>query len=214
MAAVTFGHSSGSENAAGATSRTWAHDCTGDDYLIVSVNHRNNPGTSSCTYNGVSMTLLQLQTASFNWQNFYGLAAPASGSNNIVASWANSVNCGAVGMSFVNVSSVGTIVTASVSGGAGVDYSATATLAANDMLAGVTGAPDLPATLSVVTGTERVEAGTGTDASENGATNTGVGSVSITWDYTAADPKTYIALPLVGAVAAASGSTLAMMGIG
>lgn len=200
MAAVTFGHASSTENAATATSRTWAHDCTSDNYLVMSVNHRNNPGSSSATYNGVSMTLLQLQTASFNWQNFYGLASPSSGSNNIVASWTNSVNMSGVGMSFANVDSVGTIVTASVAGSAGTDYSATATLAANDMLAGVTGAPDAPSTLSVVTGTERAEGGTGTDASQNAATNTGTGSVSITWDYSAADPKTYVALPLVGAV--------------
>lgn len=210
MSAVAFGHASSTVKNVGATSATWAHDCTGDNYLIVSVNHRLNPGTASCTYNGTSMTLLQTTNSATNFQTFFGLANPTSGSNNIVASWTNSVNVGAVGMSFSNVASLGTIIQASVGAGSSA-YGATGTLTANDMLVGASGVPDVPSTISVNTGTERAEGGNAiTDATCNGGTNVGTGSVSLLWSYSSSgDVKTYIAVPLIGSASVNSGFFMA-----
>ena len=199
MAAVAFGHASSTVNGTGATSRTWAHDCTGDNYLVVSVNHRNDPGTSSATYNGTTVPLLETQNASFNFQTFYGLASPASGSNNIVATWTNSTNVGAGGISVNGYVSAGTVIKGLQGAGSGNYSTSSVTLTANDMLVGASGVPDQIGTISVVTGTERFEGGNGSvDATCSGATNTGVGSVLITWNYTSADPRTWIAIPLIG----------------
>lgn len=198
--AVAFGHSSQAQQAASITSKTWAHDCTGDNYLVVIITHRNNPGAITCTYNGVSMTLLASESATYNWESMFGLASPATGSNNIAASWASGTNIGAVAMSFSGVSSIGTAIKASVAGSSSNFSTTSETLTANDMLVGGAGVPDSGTPLSCITGTERVENGATTDAATNGATNTGTGGVVITWNYTSAsDPKTWIAVKLVGA---------------
>ena len=112
-------------------------------------------------------------------------------------------------MSFNGVSSVGTIIQASVAGSASTPYGASATLTANDMLVGASGVPDVASTISVTTGTERAEGGdASTDATCNGGTNTGVGTVNLEWTYTPADPKTYIALPLIGSASYTQGPDL------
>ncbi len=201
--AVAFGHATEAQQAATITSKTWAHDCTGDNYLTVFVTHRNDPGTVTATYNGVSMTLTKSQSATYNWEEFFVLANPTTGSNNIVVSWTNGTNVGAVGMSFSGVGSIGTAVSGTFAG-AGNVTSTGITTTANDMIVGGIGLPGSGASLSVVTGTERIENGATTDASTNGATNTGVGSTSITWGQSSADPGTWIAVDLIGSVASNS----------
>lgn len=198
MAAVAFGHASNTSQDTNATSTSWSHTCTGDDYLIVIINHRNDPGTGSATYNGTSMTLLKSQDNTFNFQRMYGLASPASGSNTIQCSWTNSVKAGAVGMSFVGVSSVGT-ATSGAPNAAGTITTGGDTLTANDMLVAGAGVPDYNNTIAVTTGTERAETNTPSpkDYTVNGATNTGTGSVTVAWSYTGL--STWIAVPLVGA---------------
>lgn len=198
--AVAFGHASDAQQGPSITSKSWAHDCTGDNYLVVIITHRNNPGAITCTYNGVAMTLLASESASFNWESMFGLASPASGSNNIAASWASATNVGAVGMSFSGVTSIGTAIKASVAGSTSNFSTTSETLTANDMLVGGAGVPDSGTPLTVVAGTQRAENGAITDATTNGATNTGTGGVVITWNYNSAgDPKTWIAVKLVGA---------------
>ncbi len=90
--AVALGHSSKNIGSSipGTTSRSWSHDCTGDNLLIVSMTYRTGniaTRTVSCTYNSVAMTLVsQINYAAQD--NMYEvcvfkLANPASGSNTI-----------------------------------------------------------------------------------------------------------------------------------
>ena len=76
------------------TSMTWSHTNTAGDYLVVAIEN-NFPGTDNITgvtYAGVSMSLLATFYDSTAQCRFwiYGLAAPSTGANNIVASFSGS----------------------------------------------------------------------------------------------------------------------------
>jgi hypothetical protein len=85
--AITFGHfTDGSFS--NTTSQTWNHDCTGDDYLLVIVQGQGgNANITGVTYNGAAMTYIGENapdaTTNVAW---YGIVAPATGSNAIVIS--------------------------------------------------------------------------------------------------------------------------------
>jgi hypothetical protein len=86
--AITFGHfTDGSFSS--STSHTWNHDCTGDDYLLVIVHAQGgNANITGVTYNGAAMTFIGENTpdtpgSAVAW---YGLVAPASGSNAVLIS--------------------------------------------------------------------------------------------------------------------------------
>ncbi len=97
------------ENTQGATSLTWSHVCTGDNrslVLVVSQFDSGNPLAVTATYDSVSMT--QLGTQEYGNGNdqqitLLGMAAPASGTNDIVVSVSSSSWMACAAASFTGV---------------------------------------------------------------------------------------------------------------
>jgi hypothetical protein len=104
--AITHQASNVSSAIAGAASITFAHNAgTGTDRaLVVGVGYSSASRTVTATYNSVAMTSLWSQhesTASSGGAAFK-LAAPSTGSNNVVVTFSASVDIGAAGASTHN----------------------------------------------------------------------------------------------------------------
>lgn len=199
-AAVAFGHAS-SNGHNSATSASWSHDATADNYLTVSLAYRVAVTNIAIDFNGNAMTLLETNNNTYDYQYVYGLANPDQGSYTISVSWTTSTYGAHTAGSFSGVGSLGTI-TKGTAPATTDPVTATATVAADGMLAGFYGIPDAVSTVAVTTGTERAEANSA-DLSTEGqsfATNTGTGSVDITWTRRA-ELSSWIAVPLVPAAA-------------
>jgi len=129
--AVSFDAASSSK-AASASSLTWSHTTTGN-FLMVAVAYDNASGTSldSVTYDGVSMTSVGSSSAgSTAAVQMFALVSPATGANNVVATFSGStadIVGGAV--SFAGVLVSGTVDDAITMHGFdyGVNVSSTAT---------------------------------------------------------------------------------------
>jgi hypothetical protein len=75
------------------TSFTLSHTCSGSTrVLIVGFTHRNEDDVTGVTYDGVAMTqLVKLNKVDGDeWLYIYGLIAPATGANDVVASFSSS----------------------------------------------------------------------------------------------------------------------------
>ena len=199
--AVAFGHAS-SYGHDSATTASWAHDATGDNYLLVGLTFRAAVSSISITYNSVAMTQISTNNNTNDYQYVYELANPTTGSNTISVSWTTSTFGAHTAGSFSGYDSKGTITTGTAPATTD-NTTATATIVTDGMLAGFYGIPDTKTTFAVVTGTERAEAES-TDASSVGssfATNTGAaGSITITWSHRA-ELQSWIAVPLAPPVA-------------
>lgn len=91
--AITLDNSSQSGTSwASGTSMTWSHTNTAGDYLVVGLNIPSSDNITGVTYNSVAMTQLAKynDTTATRWFYIYGLAAPATGANSIVASFSGS----------------------------------------------------------------------------------------------------------------------------
>lgn len=92
----------------GASSLTWSHTCTGSNLcLIVGINASDETvTTSSVKYNGVSMIFAkrQVNANDGNWAEIWYLANPATGANNVVATFSENmmVMAGAVSLTGVD----------------------------------------------------------------------------------------------------------------
>ena len=213
--AVAFGHAS-SYGHDSATTASWAHDATGDNFLIVSLCLRVAVTNISVTYNGVAMTQISANNNTYDYQYVYALANPATGSNTVSASWTTSTYGAHTAGSFSGYDSTGTIATGTVPATTD-DAVATATVAANGILAGFFGNPDGTAFMAVTQGTERAESQS-TDASTEGqsfGTNTGTGSVNVAWSRRA-EVGSWIAVPLAPPVATSGKNfpALTLLGVG
>ncbi len=107
----------GTVGSATATSASWSHTCTGSNLVLVVglAIGITGTGSSSVTYNGVSMTSLgavNSNNATAGYCQLFGLVNPASGANTvaITTSPAGSITGGS--LSFTGASGVGTAVTA------------------------------------------------------------------------------------------------------
>lgn len=206
---VEFGHSSTKSSAgSGVTSTSWAHDCTGDNYLLVGLTFRPNVSSITITYNGTNMSLLDSASNTFEFQYLYGLASPTTGSNTIAVNWTTSSQFGNTAASFANVTSAGTTSKGTASGAGTVTGSSTIT--ATGMVAGVFGIPDGAGNTSVITGTEQGEVADGTFILGSMGTNVGSGSVSVSWSYLGSDASSWITVPLNGSVVVATNSGFLM----
>lgn len=85
------------------SSHTWSHTCAGSDrYLVVGFfTYGAGDTVTGVTYNGVSMTRIQLMFGNPSMVCLYGLIAPSTGANNIVVSLSGSNNyCAGGGVSY------------------------------------------------------------------------------------------------------------------
>ncbi len=87
---------------------SWSHTCTGSNgYLLVGVAQGNNvDNVTSVTYNGVTMTQLQLVTpdaTSLSHQYLFGLAGPATGTNTVTVNRSASGEARCIGLSYTGV---------------------------------------------------------------------------------------------------------------
>lgn len=87
-----------------ASSVTWAHTCAGSDrYLLVGIYCDSaSDQVTGVTYNGVAMTRIA-RFASGVSIYLYGLVAPATGANNIIASFTGAIGADVAAMSFTGV---------------------------------------------------------------------------------------------------------------
>lgn len=93
--AIDAASSSASQPGNGATSTTLAHTVTGSNtYLVCNVAIRDgthlNGMVSGVTYNGVAMTQLGVDNYSAFSMELWGLVAPTTGTNNVVATYSAS----------------------------------------------------------------------------------------------------------------------------
>lgn len=136
--ALVDGNKTYSNPTPGASSATLAHNQNvgADGALLVVVTMANTVNFSGCTYNGVSMTLVNNAHYSGNSQRqaIYYLSSPATGSNNVVVSFTgNQWNP----ISFVCISFTGAAATAGAvasNGFSTTPNSQTLTIAANSMI--------------------------------------------------------------------------------
>lgn len=90
------------------TSLTFAHTCTGSSGLglFVAVLNSGNVTPTSVTYNGVAMAFVVRRTASFSQgMSIWFLASPATGTHNVVVTFAGSQSILAFSASYTGVSS-------------------------------------------------------------------------------------------------------------
>lgn len=83
-----------------AASLTYSHTCTGTNRIIFVAAGTINGNTLTATYNGVSMTSIESETAGTITTYFFYLKNPASGANNVVVT----ISAGSAGNSISAVS--------------------------------------------------------------------------------------------------------------
>ena len=90
----------------GATA-TWAHTCSGSNRILIvhlAFVGGSGPGASGITYNGVAMTLGQSVTSGGIKNEWWYLMSPATGANNIVATFSGTISeVGFKALSFTGV---------------------------------------------------------------------------------------------------------------
>lgn len=163
------------------------------------------------TYNGVSMTPVQGEAGASPFQYVFVLANPATGSNTLTATWSGggANNFGVMPMTFTGVGSLGTIDHNTFVSGT-TSFSTTVTLGANDMLAayGVY-ANGTAGNMGVSVGTLRQKLDT-TSTIATSATNTGTGSIAVTYTRAIAGAATVVGMPLLAPIPA-NGNMLLVM---
>ena len=160
-AAAAFGHSSAG-NSSNTTSVSFAHNATGDSYLVAIFQTRATTGGCgateltgfSATYNSVPLsfsegtanTSITIVPASdcLHGKVMY-LANPSTGSNTFSVSWTGNGYVAVTVMSFSGAGSLGTIVRDTSSG---TTHSATASITSNDIAMGGLAFTELVANVS------------------------------------------------------------------
>lgn len=123
-------------------SDTISHTCTGTDrYLFVGILIQSGQSCTGVTYNGVSMTqLVSLSTNNVSANEtiyLFGLANPASGTNNVVASFSGAGTRGFMASSFTGAKQTSSIdATNSGTGSSGTATVSVTTTSNNAWLVG------------------------------------------------------------------------------
>lgn len=213
--AVTFDAAS-TINSGGVTSQTWSHTCSGSNrYLLVSIGTNGNDA-SGVTYAGVAMASLgnKQETTTGYRIGLWGLAAPALGANNIVATFVSAVANECKGASFNGVeplNPIGTFVSGSTpppseSAIAVLAVSSTATELVVDSI--VWNQNILPAAGSQGAQQTLLGAGAGTFVRNAMSYESGSATVTMSWSFTARTNYTIGSIPLrpIGAGGGGGGS--------
>lgn len=184
-----------SASSASASSLTWSHTCSGSDRILIVTVGMNADTTCTCTYNGVSMTEIgNAQRSAGGVKTFlFYLIAPATGTNNIVATLGTATGVAGGAVSYTGTrqyaqpdSSTATFNDATTS------FAVSTTVVASDCwLVGGTRMQDglaEPTTAGGITLTEAPTTGAGQKTTLSDSNGTvGTGSQSITWGQSAAD---------------------------
>lgn len=198
-----------STSSASASSLTWAHTCTGSDRILIVTVGMDADTTCTATYNGVSMTEIgNAQRSAGGVKTFlFYLIAPATGSNNIVATLGTStkVASGAVSYTGAKQSGQPDSFTATFNDGTTSFAVSTTVVASNCWLVGGTRMQDglaEPTTAGGVTVTESPTTGAGQKTVMSDSNGTvGTGSQSITWGQGVADNISGVVASIAPAVA-------------
>lgn len=181
--AVAFDAVSSAE-ALSASSLTFSHTCTGSDrYLTVGVNILGVGTVTGITYNGVAMTqLVVIQNTPDCKVEIWGLAAPATGANNVVVtlSGLEAVGSGAISFTGVDQSS-STSSPQTNSADSATSSSVTVTSATGDMVVDIVGTSSMSPTV----GAGQTQRYTTSPAAGfgNGSTEAGAASVVMSWTF-------------------------------
>ncbi len=192
--AVLYDSSGGATTTSNVSSLNTAPTNTAGTYMLAWVAVDTLSANSfTMSYNGVSMSQVDSQSANSWTMVMFALANPATGSNTLQANWTGAGHA-IIGMqTFTGVSSLGTVSKGTAASG-NTSQSVTGTLGANDMLVGCFAYNSSPSNTSVSVGTQRFEDG---DPAANFATNTGTGSISITWTRGVNATAAFMGVPLL-----------------
>lgn len=192
--AVAFdavGPSSAGATAAGATSVTFAHTCTGSNTLLIvgtAVGVNGTPATSA-TYAGVTMTSLGKVSTNNQASGFvemWYLVAPATGTNNVIITSGAGADFSAGSISFTGVDQttpVGTPVTSFGDGGVTAPAATVTGTTTGNMVVDVVANGS---SITASTKTQRWLRNTnGNSGAGNGAGSTAAAGGSVTMGYTA-----------------------------
>lgn len=199
----------------GSTSNTHSHTCTGSNLVLyVWVSCRFNQdeiGAGDVTYGGVAMTELARVDSTggtpTNAISLWRLIAPASGANNVIASWSPDTRVGhVIAMSFNGAHQTtpeGTVVTG---GDASGPDNLVVTSAVGEIVADARSFLNDDGTSTLTVGadqTERANAtvGTPTGCLSVASTEPGAATVTMSWTPDGADDWAGIAVPVKPAAA-------------
>lgn len=175
--AVTFDAAS-SAPGNGTTTVTWSHTTAGANRYLVVLIDPLSAGASAVTYNGVSMT--KLGTTGLLW----GLVAPATGANNVVATLASALAASDF-LSALSFAGVDQSIPVGSPSGVSIALSATTmsigspSLNTDGLIASITRISSTGQVVSVVSGTMRVQGNSGLNYAQS-ATQVG-GTPSTSW---------------------------------
>lgn len=206
--AIAFDAASGFTNNTG-TDHTLAHTCTGSNRLLIAA--VRNGGTTDTltgvTYAGTAMTLIAKKLLTSNQFSYlFYLIAPATGTNNIVASFSGSEGTQLSGSSYTGVKQSGqpdASNTLEETGSGDRTISVTVVLANCWLVATHISANSQPG--SVVTGVSRTTLNNCDVIDSNGTV--GTGAQTIGWNWAASDSHVMVAASIAPALPSGGGFT-------
>lgn len=189
--AIVFDAPSSAQNSS-ASSLTFSHTCTGSDRLLfVGASAGHASGTSTVTYNAVSMTAESWDINTGGDQNNSGhyLVAPATTANNIVISFGGTAASIGGGISFTGVDQSTPVGTANTAIGADGTATVDITSATNEVVVDNVnwennGAGDITVGADQ---TSRFDESIAETLGAAGSTEAGAATVTMSWTATADD---------------------------
>lgn len=117
--------------------QTLSYTCTGSNgYLVVGTLAQASGTCTGVTYNGVAMTQISslLNDGVSGLENIYlfGLANPATGANNIIASFSGSVTTGVLAVSYAGVAQSGQPEASNTTSGSSTSFGVSVTTLTNN----------------------------------------------------------------------------------
>ena len=199
---------SGGDNLA---SVSFSHTCTGSDLLLLIAVHclqLSGQTVSSITYNSVAATLVATADQGNRYTELWRLAAPATGSNTLAATFSASMNnVGVRAISFTGVDQTTPLGSAVTATGNSTTPSVIVPAATDDLVFDCL-TIEHAGTLSVGAGqTSRynaIVAGGGFNKAA-GSTEPGAASVTMSWSDTAGGPWAMIGVPIKPVAASGGG---------
>lgn len=140
-APVIDAYSNWADSSASSFSKSFNRGTGSDAYLVVGIrNQSTSDNVNAPTYNSVTMSLLykrqNTQAQTLEWMYYYGLAAPASGSNTLAFTSGTSIApfWFAYGLSGAKQTGQPDFTAANASGSSNTSFSVTGTTTVNDVL--------------------------------------------------------------------------------